>query len=367
MAYTTIDDPSLYFTTKLYTSTYSSGSGSGATINVTLDATNDFAVDLVWIKCRSVGDNHVIADRVRGANKNLHPNTTDAEATNTDEVTAFGDNGFTVGNNDTVNRDGASSTYVAWCWKAGTSFSNDASATSIGDIDSTGSASDTAGFSIVQWVGTGSNAGIKHGLSTKPSMIITKPTSAVGSYYTYHKSPDATDFLKLNDNDATADNATVWNDTEPTTSVFTTGTAFDSGRTFIAYCFAEKQGYSKFGSYRGNGNADGTFCFLGFKPAFLMIKRSSNTDNWYIKDNKRSGTAANQNFGQHNPNSTQHPSANNSSAENKASAFAIDILSNGFKLRGTDAGINQSGETYIFMAFAEAPFVNSKGVPCNAR
>jgi hypothetical protein len=129
----------------------------------------------------------------------------------------------------------------------------------------------------------------------------------------------------------------------------------------------KKQVIAKFGSYTGNGNNDGTFIYTGFKPAFVMIKRTSNTDNWYMKDNKRSGTAALQNFGQMNPNQTQHPSANNSNAENKASAFATDILSNGFKLRGTDAGLNQSGESYIYMCFAEAPLVGTNNVPCTAR
>jgi len=338
-AYTAIDDPSLYFTSKLYTSTYSSGGGTGATINVTLDATEDFAVDLVWIKGRSVGvDNHVIADRVRGANKNLHSNTTDAEATNTDEVTAFGDDGFTVGNNDTVNRDGASSPYVAWCWKE----------------------SATSGFDIITWSGNGSNRTIAHSLSTAPKMIICKRRDADDTWWTYNETVGAGGQLYLNGTAAAgSDGGVLWNTTAPTSSVFSLGTntgVNGSGGTYVAYAFADVQGFSKFGSYTGNGNADGTFVYTGFKPAFLIVKKTSGTDNWTMADNKRPGY-----------NSSQDSLYPNLANAEVTTTNWVDFYSNGFKLLRTDGAENGSGATYVYMAFAEAPFVNSNGVPNNAR
>ena len=332
---------------KLYT-------GDGSTPSITLDGDEDMQPDLVWIKNRDQTDSHCLFDSVRGATEVLHSDNYIAEVTDADTLTSFDSDGFALGADVKVNTD--TEAYVAWNWKAGTAFSNDASATSIGDIDSSGSTSTTAGFSIVQWVGTGSNAGIKHGLSTKPSMIITKPTGAIGSFYTYHKSPDATDFLKLNDTDATADNATIWNDTEPTTSVFTTGTAFDSGRTFIAYCFSEKQGFSKFGGYTGNGNTDGTFVYTGFRPAFVMVKRTDAEEGWGMFDTKRDT---------YNP-VMKRVEANDYATE-RTDLIWYDFYSNGFKARQSYDLVNDTGGNYTYMAFAEAPFVNSNGVPCNAR
>jgi len=348
--YTTIDNPEAYFQTKLYT-------GNGSTQTITLDNTDaDLDPDLIWVKKRSGSHDSVVVDTVRGVTKVIETSTTDAEATWTNGITAISTDSFALGdagaNNDNTE------TFVAWCWKAGTSFSNDASATSIGDIDSTGSASTTAGFSIVSWTGTGSNGGIKHGLNTKPSMIITKPRSDVGSWYTYHgkiASDPETDFFKLNENEASADNATVWNDTAPTTSIFTTGTAFDSGRTFIGYCFSDIQGYCKTGTYKGNGSTSGPFIYCGFRPAFIILKFIGGAYNWMIYDAKREGYNVD----------NDHLKANNSDAE--GTSDDLDILSNGFKMRTSGVGENSSGEPYLWIAFAEAPFVNSNGVPANAR
>jgi len=339
MAYTTIDDPSLYFTLKLYTSTYSSGSGTGATINVTLDATEDFAVDLVWIKCRSVGDNHLIADRVRGANKNLHSNTDDAEATNTDEVTAFGDDGFTVGNNDTVNRDGASSPYVSWCWKE----------------------SATSGFDIITWSGNDSNRTIAHSLSTAPKMIFCKRRDSADTWWTYNETVGAGGQLYLNGNAASgSDGGVLWNTTAPTSSVFSLGTntgVNGSSGTYVAYAFADVQGFSKVsGSYTGNGNADGAFIYTGFRPAWVIIKRTDSTNGWEIYDSKRAG------YNNNNINLRA-----DTTAADDATAERVDLHSNGFKMRASSNGVNANGASYIYAAFAEAPFVNSNGVPCNAR
>ena len=348
--YTTIDDPSAYFKVQLFTGT---GSSNAVTFN---DTDTDMQPDLVWIKSRNDTNEHYVSDSVRGTGKEIYTSLTNAEVSDANGVTAFGSDGFTVGSGTGLN--GSSDTNVAWCWKAGTSFSNDASATSIGDIDSTGSVSTTAGFSIVSWTGTGSNGGIKHGLNTKPSMIITKPRSAVGSWYTYHgkiASDPETDFFKLNENEASADNATVWNDTAPTTSIFTTGTAFDSGRTFIGYCFSDIQGYCKTGTYKGNGSTDGPFIFCGFRPAFIILKFIGGTYNWMIYDNKREGYNVD----------NDHLKANLNDAE--GTSDDLDILSNGFKMRTSGVGENSSGEPYLWIAFAEAPFVNSNGVPANAR
>ena len=341
-AYTTIDDPSLYFTSKLYTSTYSSGGGTGATINVTLDATDDFAVDLVWIKCRSVGDNHLIADRVRGANKNLHTNTDDAETTNTDEVTAFGDDGFTVGNNDTVNRDGASSTYVAWCWKE----------------------SATAGFDIVTYTGNGSGTrGISHSLSAVPHCFIVKGLASSRSWPMYHHTLGNTKYAGYLDSaGASGTYEPFWADTTPTSSVFTvdTDSAVNANtESYLAYLWSEKQGFSKFGSYIGNGNADSTFVYLGFRPAWVMIKRTTgSTYNWMIFDNKRNTF---------NVIDDRLRANTNDAEQTGSSTHILDFVSNGFKIRSSNSAIGGGGDPYVYMAFAEAPFVNSNGVPCNAR
>ena len=343
MAYTTIDKPSDFFNTLLYTGTGSEHAISGV----------GFTPNMVWLKCRSNGANHWIFDTVRGATKNIYPSSTAAEATEAQSLKSFASDGYTLGTESDIN--GSSRTNVSWNWKAGTSFTNDASSTGVGSIDSSGSVNTDAGFSIVKWTGGGANATIAHGLGVAPSMIITKVTNEVYDWYTYHKSLDATDFIKLNATSATSDNATLWQDTEPTTTVFSTGTAFGSYE-IIAYCFADIQGYSKFGSYTGNGNADGTFVYTGFKPALIILKESSVLgDNWRIVDNKRLGY--NQN------NYPMYPSA--STAE--GTEIVCDMLSNGFKLRSTGGGTNQSGQTYIYMAFAENPLVGTNNIPTTAR
>ena len=341
MAYSAIDDPEAYFQVKLYT-------GDGSTPSITLDGDEDMQPDLVWIKNRDEADSHCLFDSVRTATKLLYPDTADDEEDDADTLTSFDSDGFALGDDDKVNTD--TEAYVAWCWKE----------------------SATAGFDIVSYTGNATNRTISHSLSAVPEAIITKCRSAAArSWTSYHAPLGNGKHMTLSETDAAATSSASWNDTTPTSSVFSLGTSNnvnDNTETHIAYCFAPIQGFSKFGSYTGNGNADGTFVYTGFKPAFLMIKKSNASGtNWIMKDNKRSGTAAGQNFGQMNPNQTENPTANQSSAENKASAFATDILSNGFKLRGTDTGINNSGDTFIYMAFAEAPFVNSNGVPCNAR
>jgi len=358
MAYTDIDNPELYFQTKLYT-------GTGSSNAITLDGSENMQPDLVYIKSRNQsGYNPNFTDSVRGATKIIWSNRNTAENTYADSLTSFNSDGFTIGA-DTANGEQnlSGESYVAWNWKAGTSFSNDASATSVGTIDSTGSVSDTAGFSIVSYTGTGSAGTIKHGLSTVPKMIITKKRSASQGWHVQHASLGATKELYLNTTDAAATGSTPWNDTTPTSSVFSVGTSGGtngSSATYIAYCFAEKKGYSKFGSHIGNGNADGTFVYTGFRPAWIMFKGSSAGGNhWQIYDTKRNTFNVVDDLLR----------ANLSNAENTNDADeSIDIVSNGFKCRGTsNNNNNHSGVTYIYMAFAEQPFVNSNGIPNNAR
>ena len=347
MAYTTIDDPTIYFNTKLYT-------GNGGTQSITGVG---FQPDWVWLKHRNGTNNHCAYDAIRGVQKTLHPDLNYAESTDANNLTAFGTDGFTVGSATNVN--GASGTYVAWNWKAGTSFSNDASATGVGTIDSTGSINTTAGFSIISYTGTGSAGSIAHGLGVKPDWILSKDRTSSGDWNVYHDSFAAQERIKLNSTGAKNTNTSIYASL-PTSSVVNVGTGGNintSGNSHILYCFAEKKGYSKFGSLTGNGSTDGTFVYTGFKPAWLMIKRTDASGHyWHVYDNKREPF---------NPvGKVLYP--NRSDAE-YAGSNRPDLLSNGFKNRSGNTDINASGGTYIFMAFAESPFVNSNGVPNNAR
>ena len=364
MAYTTIDDPSPYFQIALYTGNGNSGK------NISLDSPNfpgeyvgqDLQPDWVWIKKRSGGTvrSHGLYDSSRGATKLLHTDGTNAEQTQSQGLTAFGSNDFTLGTDDGVN--GADHPYVAWLWNAnnGTTASN-----SDGSITSTVQANTTAGFSIVTYTGNGSSgATIGHGLGAVPSMFIIKRRSGTEDWVVYHHkntSAPETDHLLLNTTDATSDSDTRFNDTAPTSSLITMGNNAvinASGSTYVGYCFAEKQGYSKFGSYTGNGNADGTFIYTGFKPAWVMTKETGATGAWYMHDTKRDPSNG----------ATHQLIANTNEVEyDTGSDVNIDILSNGFKQRYAGGSQNGNGDTHIYMAFAESPFVSSEGVPTTAR
>jgi len=348
MAYTTVDNPELYFQTKTYT-----GTGND-NLSITLDGSENMQPDWVWIKDRGESSAHEVFDSVRGVTKTIQPNQTNAEATQADTLKSFDSDGFTLGDNGDINYSG-SNTYVAWNWKAGTSFSNDASATSVGTIDSTGSVSTTAGFSIISF--TGQTGTVAHGLGVKPSMIILKCRAVSNNWVIQHKGLTG----------GMDDNALIFTTSaeigaptaEPTTSVFTVNNQIAENNNNIAYIFSDIKGYSKFGSYTGNGNADGAFVYTGFKPAWLLIKRSSasGTD-WILHDNKRAGFNVNDDY----------LAPNTSAAEVTGNTYQnLDLLSNGFKLRGSGTGTNTSGATYIYMAFAESPFTNSNGIPNNAR
>ena len=348
MAYTTVDNPELYFQTKLYT-------GNGSAQSFTLDGSENMQPDWVWIKPRSFDDNHILVDSVRGTNKILRSNLVNAESTLTTMLTSFDSDGFTTGGNDNVTRN--SETFVAWNWKASGSTSSDSN----GSITSTISANTTAVFSIVTYTGTGSNATVGHGLGAVPQMIIVKNRDGgTDNWAVYHGELGKDKWLKLNTSDASATDTVMWNDTTPTSSVFSVGTYTNSnGNTngMLAYCFSEKQGYSKFGSYEGNGNADGPFIYTGFKPAFVMCKSIDTTSNWNIFDNKRSTFN----------DVDDYIKANANAAEDTGSSdIQMDFLSNGFKIKGNNDEVNGS-ETFIYMTVAESPFVNSNGVPTNAR
>ena len=344
MAYISFQ-PSDHFNTKLYSGTGSSNAITGV----------GFQPDWVWIKNRSGVASHALMDAVRGNNKSLRSNTTGAEYTNT-YFTSFDSDGFTLTSSETdVNA--SSTNYASWNWLANGS----GSANTDGSISSTVSANTTAGFSIVKWTGTGANATIGHGLGSVPKFIITKRYSTTGDWVTYSEALGNGKYIILNSTDAEATGSTFWNSTTPTSSVFSVGTANgtnQSGQTFIGYCFAEKKGFSKFGSYTGNGSTDGAFIYTGFRPAFFMWKASSTTGGWYTIDNKRSD---------YNP-SDKLLGANDSAAE---SAFGYnydhDFLSNGIKTRYGSFDMNQSGVTYIYMAFAEHPLVSSNDIPAVAR
>ena len=347
MAYTDIDKSNDYFNTVLYT-------GNGSTQSITGVG---FQPDLVWVKSRNDSYNHANWDIVRGTSNALQTSTTSAEQT-IEGVTSFDSDGFTLSTAASANSN--TKTFVAWNWLAD---NTSGSSNTDGDINSTVSVNTTSGFSIVSWTGTGTNPStVGHGLGTAPSCIILRDRNNVSDWYVGHDGIGWTDRLKLNTTASTASSVTLWNNTAPTSSLFTISSALNfNGSPTIAYCFAEKKGFSKFGSYTGNGSSDGPFVYTGFKPAFFMIKRTDTTTNWIMYDTVRQ------------PYNTTNPGpiyANLSSAEeSNVTLTAFDILSNGFKTRNTSswAESNASGGTYIYMAFAENPLVTSTGIPTTAR
>jgi hypothetical protein len=348
MAYTTIDKPTDYFNTKLYTGNGSSG---------TALTTGTFQPDFCWFKNRGTAENSVLINAINGASFNLSSNLNRAETDVSAKVSAFTSTGVTLGSNAETNEN--SQPLVAWNWKAGTSFTNDASGTGIGSIDSAGSVSTTSGFSIVKWTGTGATGTIAHGLGAVPRMIIVKSLANTTTWMCQHASIGNAKEIYLN-NTSAAGNSTAWNSTTPTSTVFSvTGGAGDgvnASGDYIAYCFSNVKGFSKMGSYVGNGNADGPFIYTGFKPAWIMIKSATTAESWMLFDNKRLGF---------NPDN-DYLLANAVDVE-PADEEVLDIVSNGFKPRVTAGTLNTSGQTYIYMAFAEEPLVSSNGIPATAR
>ena len=331
MAFTSIDNPELYMQCKLY-------SGTGSSQAITFDGDENMSPDLVWMKCRSHDDNHTLFNTTSGATKRIFSNLNQQESTESTSLTSFDSDGFTLGSDALAN--GNTKTFVAWAWKE----------------------SATAGFDILKYEGNATNRTISHSLSAVPHWIIIKNLESTSSsaehWLVYHKGTGNTHGVLLNEMTAKIDDATYFQDTDPTSSVFSIGTADRCNKNNednIAFLWSEKQGFSKFGKFTGNGNANGPFIHLGFRPAWVVIRRVNDSTHWQAQDNKRQGF---------NPDN-ERLYLNDAAAEQTANF--IDLLSNGIKCITSDAGGNGNGDTYIYMAFAESPFVNSKGVPNNAR
>jgi len=351
MAYTTINKPSDYFNTKLYTGNESTNAITGV----------GFQPDFVWMKNRDSAYYHGLYDAVRGTgtSKSLYSNANETEGQNSGNMNlaSFNSDGFTLGATSSTNIINKSSqNHVSWNWKAnGTGSSN-----TDGTITSTVSANTTSGFSIAKYTGTGANASFGHGLGTTPAVYILKSLSGVSTWLMYHQSLGIGYHLGLNNTSAkSANDASFANNTAPDTSKIYLGNWGDlnaNGSDFICYSFAEKQGYSKFGSYVGNGSTDGTFVYTGFKPAFVMMKNASQSGKWLMMDNKRPTSGG-------NPNNARL-FADVSNVESTTSNM-IDMLSNGFKIRTSDTDHNASGDINIYMAFASEPLVGDN--PATAR
>ena len=347
MAYITFQ-PSDYFNTKLYTGTGSSNAQTGV----------GFQPDWVWLKNRSSSANHFLVDAVRGITKELRSNSTNGEATDDQLITAFGTDGFTLGTSGSGNTNGDN--YVAWNWKAGTTSGIATNGTTT-ITPSAYSFNQTSGVSIVKYTGNGVNgAALAHGLGAEPEIIIARSTNLNGEPWQVYSKKLGNDkrlFLNLTNAETSA---TEWYSTTPDSVNIRlgNGTHINSNtNTFIAYCFAGKKGFSKFGFYEGNGNNSGPFQYTGFKPAWILIKAKGQSESWYILDTKRPGYNSN----------NYYLTANNNSAEGTSTSLAMNILSNGFKINNTDTSMNSSGQGYIYMAFAEHPLVSSNGDPATAR
>ena len=363
MAYTTIDKPQEHFSMKVY-----SGNNTGEF------KSTDFQLDWLWIKCRNNARSHLMYDTSRGFGNDKHvvPNTAVAQDGDVDGgQVSSGERGFigSLGSGTTGFRtssapsgmllvNGTGNTYVAWYWKANggttTAFSESGN-----NPAGTHQANTTAGFSIVTHVGTGAVGTIAHGLNAAPEWVLTKGLDDGHAWITSHKSKGFTKNTLWNTSDAFADDST-YNNTDPTSSVFTVknqGGVNSDGENYVNYLFHSVQGFSKFGSYTGNGSTDGPFIYLGFKPAWVMMRNADDAANWNIYDNERSTENVMDDI----------LLSNGADAEGAVGGKAIDFLSNGFKIRGSDNEMNDSGDTHVYMAFAESPFVSSEGVPTTAR
>ena len=340
MAYSTIDKPNTHFNPVIYT-------GNGSTQSIT---GVNFQPDFVWLKERNNVASHKLYDIVRGATEVLESDGTYAEGTDVNGLTAFNSDGFSLGSSGSNN--GSGDTYASWNWKAGgTAVSNTA-----GSITSSVSANTDSGFSIVSYTGNGGNGTVGHGLGVAPKMVIIKTRSGSGSWVVGHDSMGWGFWMPLDATNAKISSATMFQNTAPTSTVFSEN-VFGTD-TCIAYCFAEKKGFSKYGSYAGNGSGtDGTFVYLGFKPALVVVRSYTTASSWNFMDNKRQT---------YNDGTIPYLKANFNGVEITTNPN-MDFLSNGFKFRTTDNDFNGSGQSYIYMAFAEAPIVGSNNVPANAR
>ena len=352
MAYTTIDDGSAHFQTLTYTG---NGSSSRALTN---DGNSDLQPDWLWVKNRGNTIAHGIWDSTRGAGKRLLISTADEE--DQTNVASFNSDGFTVNTGDIINTN--THTYVAWQWKAGGGSGNRTTFTESGNNPGGGrQVNTTAGYSIIDYVGTGGNGTIAHGLGAIPKLVFVKNRDGGtnDSWFTHWTGLLGDNkVLYWNSTDGAQTNASAFNSTAPTSTNITVGTNSATnadGNTYIMYAFTDIQGYSKFGAYEGNGNANGPFVYTGFKPAFIQIKSVDSAQVWSIRDNIRTPD---------NP-AKLAIYANETGVESDHVNNSIDLLSNGFKLTNPYTE-NQNGETFVYMAFAQHPFVSSKGAPVTA-
>ena len=356
MAYTNIDDPSAYFQATTYT-------GGGANTEVTNSGNSDLKPDFLWIKNRTAAYGHFVVDSNRNISyaqnssnaPYLETESTAAENNNQNWMASVNTNGFTTGISEHINNTSGSA-FVAWQWKANGGTTSNLS----GNLASVVQVNADAGFSIVKYTGSGGNGqSVNHGLGLTPEVVITKARNGAGDWYMYHKSIGTANFLKLNTTAAQA-GSSPYNAADPTSTAFFVSNHLiyvgELGADFVSYCFAPIQGYSKFGSYVGNGSTNGPFVYLGFKPAFVMLKGSSASGSWYMLDSKRDVD-----------NVAHHAVEAQSPAAEYTNYNFIDMLSNGFKLRLGTSEVNTSGNSYIYMAFAENPFTTSTGVPTTAR
>ena len=350
MAYTTIDNPELYFQVKLFT-------GDASATSHTLGGSENMQPDLAWFKSRSRADNSRIVDALR-TTYSLKSNENDAQVDSSgDGFTSLDADGFTLnGSGGGGEFNAASGTYVAWCWKAGTTSGINTTGSDI--TPDAYSFNQTSGFSIIKYEGIDTaDTQVPHGLGAVPKFGLFKKLESTGHWMTYHHTLDDDEKLYLNDTHAAVTDADAWNETDPTSVNWTIDIeddANESGEDIVAYSWAEVQGFSKFGSYIGNASTDGTFVYTGFKPAWVMVKTTNTTQPWYMWDNKREGY-----------NGDNETLVANTNQTGGAGTY-LSMLANGFKFHTADPEWN-GAYTYAYAAFAEQPFVNSNGVPCNAR
>ena len=362
------DIPEDYFQANIWT-----GNGTSQSIS-----TYEFSPDWVWIKERSSTSSHMVYDTIRGTDVFIQTNSTVANTSSTVNLTSFDSNGFSLGDGGSTNQ--SSQTYVGWAWLAGgtpTATNSEAAgaAPTSGSVMINGSASTAslagtiaakkisanteAGFSIVQYEGTGSNATIAHALSSAPEWVIHKRIETDGTNWAiFHTSIANTKHMVLNTTAKETTSTSMFNSTSPTSTVISVGTSShtnSSSKDYIAYCFHSVKGYSRFGSYTGNGSGSGIVVYTGFRPAFVIVKRSSGTSDasgWFLADNARSPL----NLVDEKLAANTSQEENDSSLIGASGANDFDFLANGFKLRASNAGTNSDGQTYIYMAFAEIPF-----------
>ena len=345
MAYTTIDDPTLYFHTVLY-----AGTGSAQTISGV-----NFSPGLTWLKSRSNGQPNVLSDSVRGGNKQLYTADTQAETTYGQYLKSFNSDGFVLGTDSGINQ--SSQTFVSWNWKAGGSASNNTD----GNKTISLSVNTTAGFSVGTYAGTGQDSTIGHGLGAVPDWLMIKNRSS-GSrkWQLWHNGLTGTNkYLAIDRSDAELTDSASWDNTAHSNTVWNTygsGEANQNGENFVCYAWTSIQGFSKFGSYTGNANANGPFIYTGFKPAWIMTKQINGGSSWIVHDNKRDPI---------NTVTEYFTVEENDAAGTLANSY--DLCSNGFKVRTSNGDRNSNGDIFAYWAFAESPLVNSEGIPNNAR